>query len=119
MGHLIFVILHVIAIAFGFWALIITIPGHLIYSAIGRRSAAEGPVVDPDAPTPSTHVRCPDCRELVRMDAVKCMHCGTALVRQTLIAAAPKIHHNRMLWWFVAIGLGLLLGWSAVRDKLH
>lgn len=27
-----------------------------------------------------THVRCPDCRELVRKDARKCKHCGTALV---------------------------------------
>jgi hypothetical protein len=35
-----------------------------------------------DAPTPETHVRCPDCRELVRMDARKCKHCGTALVPQ-------------------------------------
>lgn len=29
--------------------------------------------------TPETHVRCPDCRELVRMDARKCKHCGTSL----------------------------------------
>lgn len=34
---------------------------------------------DPDAPNPKTHVRCPDCRELVRFDASKCKHCGTAL----------------------------------------
>lgn len=27
-----------------------------------------------------THVRCPDCRELVRKDARKCKHCGTALI---------------------------------------
>jgi hypothetical protein len=26
-----------------------------------------------------THVRCPDCRELVRKDAIKCKHCGTSL----------------------------------------
>lgn len=30
--------------------------------------------------TAETHVRCPDCRELVRSDARKCKHCGTALV---------------------------------------
>ena len=29
--------------------------------------------------TPETHVRCPDCRELVIKDARKCKHCGTAL----------------------------------------
>lgn len=35
-----------------------------------------------DAPSPKTHVRCPDCKELVRKDAVKCKHCGTRLVPQ-------------------------------------
>ena len=34
--------------------------------------------------TPETHVRCPDCRELVRADASKCKHCGCALVPQHL-----------------------------------
>lgn len=32
--------------------------------------------------TPDTHVRCPDCRELVRRDAKKCKHCGTGLIPQ-------------------------------------
>lgn len=32
--------------------------------------------------TPDTHVRCPECRELVRRDARKCKHCGTTLVPQ-------------------------------------
>ncbi len=27
-------------------------------------------------PTPDTHKRCPDCRELILMDAKKCKHCG-------------------------------------------
>lgn len=35
-----------------------------------------------NAITPETHVRCPDCRELVRVDARKCKHCGTALIPQ-------------------------------------
>lgn len=34
--------------------------------------------------SPRTHVRCPDCRELVLADARKCKHCGTALVPQKL-----------------------------------
>lgn len=29
--------------------------------------------------SPKTHVRCPDCRELVRMDANVCKHCRTRL----------------------------------------
>jgi ribosomal protein S27E len=35
-----------------------------------------------NTPDPSTHVRCPDCREFVLKDARKCKHCGTALVPQ-------------------------------------
>lgn len=36
----------------------------------------------PERATPDTHVRCPDCRELVMRDARKCKHCGTALIPQ-------------------------------------
>lgn len=32
--------------------------------------------------TPDTHVRCPDCRELVIKDARKCRFCGCVLVPQ-------------------------------------
>lgn len=32
--------------------------------------------------SPRTHVRCPDCREFVRMDARKCKHCGCNLTPQ-------------------------------------
>lgn len=31
-------------------------------------------------PSPNTHVRCPDCRELVLKEARKCKHCGCGLV---------------------------------------
>ena len=33
-------------------------------------------------PTPETHVKCPDCRELVMKDARKCRHCGCELIPQ-------------------------------------
>jgi len=39
-------------------------------------------MVDGEVATPETHVRCPDCRELVWRDARKCRHCGTALIPQ-------------------------------------
>lgn len=42
---------------------------------------------DPLAPTPETHVRCPECREFVFVDATKCKHCGTKLIPA---AAAPS-----------------------------
>lgn len=38
--------------------------------------------VDPNAPSPETHVKCPDCRELVFKDAKKYRYCGTPLVPQ-------------------------------------
>jgi hypothetical protein len=37
MGHLLFFILHFAAVAFGFVFLFITIPAHLIYSALKGR----------------------------------------------------------------------------------
>lgn len=33
-------------------------------------------------PTPETHVKCPDCAELIRKEARKCKHCGCSLVPQ-------------------------------------
>lgn len=38
--------------------------------------------VAPGTPTPETHVKCPDCRELVFRDARRCKHCGITLVPQ-------------------------------------
>lgn len=32
--------------------------------------------------SPDTHVKCPDCAELVRREARKCKHCGCALIPQ-------------------------------------
>lgn len=36
----------------------------------------------PSGPSPSTHVKCPDCRELVLKDARVCKHCSCKLVPQ-------------------------------------
>lgn len=33
-----------------------------------------------EAISEKTHVRCPECKELIRIDAAKCRYCGTALV---------------------------------------
>lgn len=57
--------------------------GALIWSASGNvhqpprtpplRSDSGEPI------TPETHVRCPDCKELIRRDATKCRYCGCSL----------------------------------------
>ena len=38
--------------------------------------------IDPNAPTAETHVKCPDCAELVKREAKVCKHCGCKLVPQ-------------------------------------
>jgi uncharacterized membrane protein YhdT len=35
-----------------------------------------------DIPTPDSHVKCPDCAELVTKEARVCKHCGCKLVPQ-------------------------------------
>lgn len=57
----------IIGLPFGLLALIVVA---VMPSLKGRK----------DAPSPDTHVKCPDCRELVLMDARKCKHCGCPLV---------------------------------------
>ncbi len=42
-----------------------------------------------DAATPETHVKCPDCAELVLKEARVCKHCGCRLVPQLPAAAEP------------------------------
>lgn len=115
MGHLLFIVLHVIAVVFGMVLLFVTIPAHLIYAAVSQRSSAPArPIAAPDAPSPLTHVRCPDCRELVRNDASKCKHCGTALVPAPI--EAPATADWRPLWITIAIVLGfIVLGGVASR----
>jgi hypothetical protein len=64
---------------FGYFALSIVLSpliGFLIVAATGNLK------VQANEPSPDTHVRCPDCRELVLRDARKCKHCGTALIPQ-------------------------------------
>lgn len=67
---------------FGYFVLSLFISpvlGGLLVLGLGKSAAATAGADAEGKPTPKTHVRCPDCRELVRMDARKCKHCGTAL----------------------------------------
>lgn len=49
----------------------------LVWSFSGQRGAVKAA-----EPSPETHIRCPECRELVIRDARKCKHCGCALIPQ-------------------------------------
>jgi hypothetical protein len=75
MGHLIFVVLHFIALLFGAMLLLVTIPLHLIYGVAGGRRG-------PAPPNRWTHVKCPWCFELVFKKASICPHCRQGLVPQ-------------------------------------
>lgn len=55
-----------------------TILGWLVCLAWSAGSARD----DPAMPTAETHVKCPDCAELVRKEAKVCKHCGCRLVPQ-------------------------------------
>ena len=58
-----------LSIFFGPFALILV----ALLPSLKRDSVPSGVSVD-------THVRCPDCREFVFMDATKCKHCGIKLI---------------------------------------
>ena len=77
MGHFLFLVLHLVALLFGAWFLILTIPPHLIYSAIASRNTEAKPQY-------VTHVRCAACIEYVLRDASKCKHCGSQITPQPL-----------------------------------
>ena len=61
----------------GWWFLMVLLFGPLAILAVLIMQNLKG------APSPSTHVKCPDCRELVLKDARVCKHCGCKLVPQT------------------------------------
>jgi hypothetical protein len=66
----------------GGWALLALIISPLLAGlALALVGASPAPT-SVDASGPDTHVRCPDCRELVRKDARKCKHCGSSLTPQ-------------------------------------
>lgn len=57
--------------------------GGFIVAVLPKTGDAAAPRDEAGNPmTSATHVRCPDCRELIRRDASKCKHCSTALVPQ-------------------------------------
>jgi hypothetical protein len=74
---LIFLLVHLAALAFSPILLLVTIPAHMIYSAVSS------PEEEPDKPNADTHVKCPDCREFILKDARVCKHCGCRLAPQS------------------------------------
>lgn len=64
-------------------ALISPLLSFILLMVLPKVGAASAPRDETgSAITPETHVRCPDCKELVRSDARKCKHCGAGLIPQ-------------------------------------
>jgi hypothetical protein len=80
MGNVLFMVLHLAAVLFGLWALVITIPLHLLYAAVGDKEASAKRERSRAADDKSyEHRICPACAELVRRDARVCKHCSREL----------------------------------------
>lgn len=58
----------------------------LVWAVSGEKAVSKS--LEPEA---DTHHRCPECRELIRIDARKCRFCGTALAG----ASAPDVIGSR------------------------
>lgn len=80
---------------FGWFILSLLISPLLAVILVLALGASKSAAAAPDSPSPLTHVRCPDCKELVRADAVKCKHCGAALVPTDLSAVAAEADRQR------------------------
>lgn len=107
MGHLVFVILHLVALLFAALLLLLTIPLHLIYAVMRARSSQGRQAAEAARLERALQVQCPDCRELVRWDARKCKHCGAELTPQ---AAAPAVPPSPDEGKVLAIVIALVIG---------
>lgn len=73
--------LHPDNLFWGVGALGFALPWGVVFSLIGLLIDFVVKKIN-DKPSPKTHVKCPDCRELVLKDARKCKHCGCLLIPQ-------------------------------------
>jgi hypothetical protein len=103
MGHVVFIFLHILAIAFGLIGLFLTIPLHLIYAAASKRT----PQIREDGKKKNTGILgefkdnaeinlnmrdCPYCLKKVMKAATRCPHC------QSDIDAVPITRSDRRIY---------------------
>lgn len=51
--------------------------------AIGLSDLSKIAEAEANAPNPKTHIKCPDCKELILKEALVCKHCGCRLIPQS------------------------------------
>lgn len=114
--------------AFGWFLLSLLISpvlGLILVLALPKRGSAAVSRDESGAPiTAATHVRCPDCREVVRKDAKKCKHCGAALVPVAMEDVARRVQVNRaeerkVLAITIAISGAVLLALAGYAMTMH
>ena len=67
----------------------------LILVAILPSKKTPAPMSGGEVATPDTHIRCPDCKELVRKDANVCWHCHCKLTPQLDKPAKVELVHSK------------------------
>lgn len=77
-----------------------------IFLAVSSNRSRQAQQLAGDIPTPSTHVKCPDCAELVRKEARVCRYCGCKLVP---LLGSPNDTRRKELIVHQVIGLVLAL----------
>ena len=75
-GILLNSVIFLILAAIAFWGLIYFIKVLLAVGSFSKWKESR------NTPTPETHVKCPDCRELILKESCKCKHCGCTLIPQ-------------------------------------
>jgi len=106
MGHILFIILHLLALAFGIVGLVITIPLHIIYTAAsqpkgtrpdGKRQTGGwfGPLID-DIIISAKMTNCPFCKAKIDKKASKCPYCQEWVVVDTLEEADILEEYNEI-----------------------
>lgn len=58
-----------------FWGVVKMLAGAAFFGYVAWKAR-------PNQVTPDTHIRCPDCKELILKEARVCKHCGCKLVPQ-------------------------------------
>lgn len=78
MGHILFILLHLVCLVWFTKGLVVTIPLHIIYAAIsGSQKKSSAFYLK----------KCPDCSESIKAEARKCKHCGREFTENEVLVA--------------------------------